>query len=161
MSAMSIGLFCSVHLWFDARSPVLNTRDARPRNSLDVNQVEAARARRQLHRIGRQRHALLCGPAREAGSSKRSLSWQSFPRVKEAKLEKVALIKEVNATFGIAPGIDSARPALLPPWPKSVFLAATGCNRLAIDDGERGKVGHLAAEALGMAAGEPLRCFRA
>ena len=45
-----------------------------------------------------------------------------FPAVKEAKLEKAALIKEVRATFGVPPGIDAARPdsgiaAPLPaPW---------------------------------------------
>ena len=45
-----------------------------------------------------------------------------FPRVKEAKLEKVALVKEVRATFGVPPGIDAARPAAVSPWP-NCFLA--------------------------------------
>ena len=45
-----------------------------------------------------------------------------FPAIKEAKLEKAALIKEVRATFGVPPGIDSVRPPSASPWP-NCFLA--------------------------------------
>ena len=56
---------CSVHLWFDREITEPRTRRAAgPRDSLDVQPVEAAsRARRALHRIGGQRHAVLCGAA--------------------------------------------------------------------------------------------------
>jgi len=84
-----------------------------------------------------------------------------FPRVKEAKLEKVALVKEMHATFGVPPGIDSARPAAHSPWP-NLFLAgdwiATGWPS-TMESAARS--GHLAAEALGMSAENPLRCFEA
>ena len=45
-----------------------------------------------------------------------------FPMVKEAKLLKSALIKEVRATFGVPPGVDASRPGAVSPWP-NCFLA--------------------------------------
>jgi zeta-carotene desaturase len=82
-----------------------------------------------------------------------------FPRVKKAKLKKVALVKEMHATFGVFPGIDSARPTAISPWP-NLFLAGdwvqTGWPS-TMESAARS--GHLAAEALGMSAENPLRCF--
>lgn len=78
-----------------------------------------------------------------------------FPAAREAKVEKAALIKEVRATFGVAPGIDSARPASKSPWPQ-FFLAgdwtATGWPS-TMESAARS--GHLAAEAVSFAAGDP------
>ena len=77
-----------------------------------------------------------------------------FPRVKEAKLEKVALVKEVRATFGVPPGIDAARPTAVSPWP-NCFLAgdwtATGWPS-TMESAARS--GHLAAEAVCLTEGE-------
>jgi zeta-carotene desaturase len=82
-----------------------------------------------------------------------------FPRVREAKLEKVALVKEVLATFGVPPGIDASRPSAVSPWP-SLFLAGdwvqTGWPS-TMESAARS--GHLAAERLAVEAGEPLKCF--
>ncbi len=82
-----------------------------------------------------------------------------FPSVKEAKLEKIALIKEIHATFGVPPGIDSARPTALSPWP-NLFLAGdwvqTGWPS-TMESAARS--GHVAAEALGMEAEVPLKCY--
>jgi zeta-carotene desaturase len=82
-----------------------------------------------------------------------------FPSVKEAKLEKVALVKEVNATFGVPPGIDAARPTALSPWP-NCFLAgdwtATGWPS-TMESAARS--GHLAAQELGLGAENPLHCL--
>jgi zeta-carotene desaturase len=78
-----------------------------------------------------------------------------FPRVNEARLEKVALVKEVRATFGVPPGIDASRPAAISPWP-NLFLAgdwtATGWPS-TMESAARS--GHLAAEAVCESAGEP------
>jgi zeta-carotene desaturase len=77
-----------------------------------------------------------------------------FPRVKEAKLEKVVLVKEVRATFGVPPGIDAARPTAVSPWP-NCFLAgdwtATGWPS-TMESAARS--GHLAAEAVCLTEGE-------
>ena len=45
-----------------------------------------------------------------------------FPVVREAKLTKATVIKEVNATFSPAPGSDALRPSNHSPWPR-LFLA--------------------------------------
>jgi uncharacterized protein with NAD-binding domain and iron-sulfur cluster len=78
-----------------------------------------------------------------------------FPRVNEARLEKVALIKEVRATFGVPPGIDASRPPAVSPWP-NCFLAGdwvrTGWPS-TMESAARS--GHLAAEALCVTVGEP------
>jgi zeta-carotene desaturase len=76
-----------------------------------------------------------------------------FPAVKEAKLIKAALVKEVRATFGVPPGIDAARPGAISPWP-GLFLAGdwvrTGWPS-TMESAARS--GHLAAEAVCAAAG--------
>ena len=71
-----------------------------------------------------------------------------FPAVASAKLEKAALVKEMRATFGVPPGIDSARPHAASPWPNCFLAGDWTCNWLAIDDGKRSASGHLAAEAI-------------
>jgi len=45
-----------------------------------------------------------------------------FPIVREAKLTKATVIKEVHATFSPAPGSDAFRPSYKTPWP-GLFLA--------------------------------------
>ncbi|MGA2905556.1 MAG: hydroxysqualene dehydroxylase HpnE [Candidatus Korobacteraceae bacterium] len=45
-----------------------------------------------------------------------------FPIVREAKLTKATVVKEVHATFSPAPGSDAFRPSNRTPWPK-LFLA--------------------------------------
>jgi len=152
---------CSVHLWFDREitsleHAVLLDREihwmynqsklqGRGGNYLELV-VSATRSFAALPREAAIQQAL------------RELA-EFFPRVKEAKLEKVALVKEVNATFGVAPGIDSARPTALSPWP-NLFLAGdwvqTGWPS-TMESAARS--GHLAAEALGMEAEEPLKCY--
>jgi zeta-carotene desaturase len=45
-----------------------------------------------------------------------------FPIVREAKLTKATVIKEVHATFSPSPGSDAFRPSHRTPWPR-LFLA--------------------------------------
>jgi squalene-associated FAD-dependent desaturase len=45
-----------------------------------------------------------------------------FPAVREAKLTKATVIKEVHATFSPTPGSDAYRPSHTSPWPR-LFLA--------------------------------------
>ncbi|MDE3149150.1 MAG: FAD-dependent oxidoreductase, partial [Acidobacteriota bacterium] len=78
-----------------------------------------------------------------------------FPLVKEAKLEKAAFVKEVRATFGVPPGIDAARPRAASPWP-NLFLAGDWTATAWPSTMESAaRSGHLAAEAICTAAGEP------
>jgi zeta-carotene desaturase len=71
-----------------------------------------------------------------------------FPTIKEAKLEKAALIKEVRATFGVPPGIDGVRPPTASPWP-NCFLAGDWISTGWPSTMESAaRAGHLAADAL-------------
>ena len=150
---------CSVHLWFDREiteleHAVLLDREihwmynqsrlqGRPGNYIELV-VSATRAFAAL-------------PRDEAiGQALRELA-EFFPSVKSAKVEKVALIKEVRATFGVPPGMDAARPGAVSPWP-NLFLAGdwvrTGWPS-TMESAARS--GHLAAEAVCAAAGRPRR----
>lgn len=70
-----------------------------------------------------------------------------FPIVKEAKVLKAAVIKEVYATYSISPGLDQFRPTAISPWAR-VFLAGdwTATGWPATMEGAV-RSGYLAAEA--------------
>ena len=76
-----------------------------------------------------------------------------FPAVREAKLTKATVIKEIHATFSPVPGSDAYRPSHTSPWPR-LFLAgdwtATGWPS-TMEGAVRS--GYGAAEALTRAAG--------
>ncbi|HLY99567.1 MAG TPA: hydroxysqualene dehydroxylase HpnE [Candidatus Angelobacter sp.] len=78
-----------------------------------------------------------------------------FPIVKEAKVVKAAVIKEVYATYSVLPGLDSYRPEAKTAWP-NIFLAGdwTATDWPATMEGAV-RSGYLAAEALAEAAGDP------
>ena len=148
---------CSVHLWFDREiteleHAVLLDREihwmynqsrlqGRDGNYIELV-VSATRAFAAL-----PREAAIAQALRELG--------EFFPLVKAAKLEKVALVKEVRATFGVPPGIDALRPGAVSPWP-SLFLAGdwlqTGWPS-TMESAARS--GHVAAEAVCFGAGGP------
>ena len=155
---------CSVHLWFDREITELdhavlldrelhwlyNKGKLQPWRSLKGSYVElVVSTSRSFAAMERQ----------QAIDLALSELKEFFPAARVAKLEKVALIKEVRATFGVPPGIDSARPYEVSPWPR-LYLAGDW-----IDTGwpstmeSAARSGHLAAEELGMEAENPLRCF--
>ena len=80
-----------------------------------------------------------------------------FPAVRQAKLVKAAVIKEVRATFSVTPGIDMYRPGPATAWPH-LFLAGDW-TATAWPSTMEGAVrsGNLAAEAVTKAAGKPRR----
>jgi zeta-carotene desaturase len=71
-----------------------------------------------------------------------------FPIVKEAKVLKAAVIKEIYATYSILPGLDQYRPKAGTPWTR-VFVAGdwTATDWPATMEGAV-RSGYLAAEAL-------------
>jgi squalene-associated FAD-dependent desaturase len=76
-----------------------------------------------------------------------------FPSVKEAKVLKAAVIKEIYATYSILPGLDGFRPDAKSPWPR-LFLAGDWIATewpATMEGAVRG--GYLAAEALTQSAG--------
>jgi squalene-associated FAD-dependent desaturase len=80
-----------------------------------------------------------------------------FPLVKEAKLEKAQVIKEVRATFSATPGLEQLRPPARTGL-KNFFLAGdwTRSGWPATMEGAV-RSGYLAAEAVAEAAGLPAR----
>lgn len=77
-----------------------------------------------------------------------------FPTVKEAKVVKAAVIKEVYATYAIMPGLDEYRPPARTGWPR-IFLAGdwTATGWPATMEGAV-RSGYLAAEAVVEALGQ-------
>jgi squalene-associated FAD-dependent desaturase len=78
-----------------------------------------------------------------------------FPGVKEAKLVKATVIKEVHATYSVAPGLDQYRPEAKTNWPR-LFLSGdwTATGWPATMEGAV-RSGYLAAEAITESAGQP------
>jgi zeta-carotene desaturase len=78
-----------------------------------------------------------------------------FPAVREAKLEKAHVVKEVRATFSAHPGLESRRPPSATAV-RNLFLAGdwTRSGWPATMEGAV-RSGYLAAEAVTKAAGEP------
>ncbi len=77
-----------------------------------------------------------------------------FPKAKEAKVVKAAVIKEIFATYSIVPGLDRYRPPAKTEWPR-LFLAGdwTATGWPATMEGAV-RSGYLAAEALTESAGQ-------
>jgi zeta-carotene desaturase len=78
-----------------------------------------------------------------------------FPTVREAKLVKATVIKEIYATYAVLPGLDKFRPAAKTQWPR-IFLAGdwTATGWPATMEGAV-RSGYLAAEALTEYLGHP------
>lgn len=83
-----------------------------------------------------------------------------FPVVREARLLKAAVTKEVRATYSIRPQLDQVRPTSQSPWP-NIFLAGdwTATGWPATMEGAA-RSGYLAAEALTLAAGSPRKLLQ-
>jgi zeta-carotene desaturase len=152
---------CSVHLWFDREVTELKHAVLLDREiHWMYNQSKLqGRGGHYIELVVSATRAFAALERKEAIELALRELAEFFPRVKEAKLLKAALIKEMHATFGVPPGIDAARPTAASSWP-NLFLAgdwtATGWPS-TMESAARS--GHLAAEALGLSAENPLRCF--
>ncbi len=153
---------CSVHLWFDREITELEHAVLLDREihwMYNQSKLQTGRGGHYIELVVSATRAFAALDRNDAiALALRELA-EFFPEVKEARLEKVALIKEVRATFGVPPGIDAARPSAVSPWP-NLFLAGdwvrTGWPS-TMESAARS--GHLAAEALALQAGEPLTCL--
>ena len=149
---------CSVHLWFDREITELEHAVLLDREihwMYNQSRLQTGRGGHYVELVVSATRAFAALKREDAISQALEELGEFFPRAKEAKLEKVALVKEVRATFGVPPGIDASRPAAVSPWP-NCFLAGdwtrTGWPS-TMESAARS--GHLAAEALCLALGEP------
>jgi len=148
---------CSVHLWFDRELTELEHAVLLDREihwMYNQSRLQTGRGGHYIELVVSATRAFAALTREEAIKQALAELAEFFPRVKEAKLEKVALVKEVRATFGVPPGIDASRPSAVSPWP-NCFLAgdwiATGWPS-TMESAARS--GHLAAEALCLSMGE-------
>ncbi|MDR3738121.1 MAG: hydroxysqualene dehydroxylase HpnE [Terracidiphilus sp.] len=149
---------CSVHLWFDRAITDLDHAVLLDREihwMYNQSRLQRGRKGHYIELVVSATRAFAALPREAAIQQALAELAEFFPGVKEAKLVKVALVKEVRATFGVPPGIDAARPTAVSPW-SNCFLAgdwtATGWPS-TMESAARS--GHLAAEALCLANGEP------
>jgi zeta-carotene desaturase len=160
------GPICSVHLWFDREITELDHAvllDSEIHWLYNKSRLQPWRKTKgsylELVVSASQKFAAL---SREEAIelAVRELA-EFFPEVAAAKLEKAALVKEVRATFTVPPGIDAARPSATSPWPNCVLAGdwiATGWPS-TMESAARS--GHLAAEAVCAAIGEPRKFLNA
>ena len=148
---------CSVHLWFDREITDLDHAVLLDREIhwlYNQSRLQTGRGGHYIELVVSATRAFAALPREEAiGQAVEELK-EFFPVAVSAKVEKVALVKEVRATFGVPPGIDDSRPSAISPWP-NCFLAgdwtATGWPS-TMESAARS--GHLAAEALCLSIGE-------
>ena len=148
---------CSVHLWFDREITDLDHAVLLDREihwMYNQSRLQKGRGGHYIELVVSATRAFAALSREQAIKQALAELAEFFPRAKEARLEKVALVKEVRATFGVPPGIDDSRPKSISPWPHC-FLAgdwtATGWPS-TMESAARS--GHLAAEALCLAMGE-------
>ena len=149
---------CSVHLWFDHEITELEHAVLLDREihwMYNQSRLQTGRGGHYIELVVSGTRAFAALNREEAIRQALEELGEFFPRVREAKLEKVALVKEVLATFGVPPGIDASRPSAVSPWP-NCFLAGdwtrTGWPS-TMESAARS--GHLAAEALCLNLGDP------
>jgi len=154
---------CSVHIWFDREITELEHAVLLDREiHWMYNQSRLqGRGGNYIELVVSATRAFAALPRDEAiAQALRELA-EFFPLVRGAKVEKVVLVKEVRATFGVPPGIDAARPSAISPWP-NLFLAGDWAQTGWPSTMESGvRSGHLAAEAICAAAEKPRRILDA
>jgi zeta-carotene desaturase len=155
---------CSVHLWFDREitdlpHAVLLDREIHWMYNKSVLQLWRKTKGSYLELVQSASRKFAALERHQAIDQALAELAEFFPTIKEAKLEKAALVKEVRATFGVPPGIDTLRPSAISPW-HNCFLAGDWVSTGWPSTMESAvRSGHLAAEALGIEAERPVFCF--
>ena len=143
-----------IHLWFDR--PVTSLPHA---TLLDrtIQWMFNKKEGRHIQTVVSASRSMLEMPRQEIIDLAVRELGEFFPLVKEARLEKAQVIKEVRATFSAAPGLESLRPVAGTNL-RNFFLAGdwTRSGWPATMEGAV-RSGYLAAEAVCEAAGVPAR----
>jgi squalene-associated FAD-dependent desaturase len=153
---------CSAHLWFDREITELdhavlldreihwlfNRSKLQPWRRQEGSYIEIEVSASRVF-AARERNGAIELTLRELA--------EFFPAVSQAKLVKAALVKEVRATFGVPPGIDAFRPAVVSPWPHCVLAGDWTATGWPSTMESAARSGHLAAEAVCTAMGRPRR----
>jgi zeta-carotene desaturase len=153
------GPICSVHLWFDREITQLEHAVLLDREihwMYNKSRLQPGRNRKgsYLELVVSASHSFAALSREEAIDLALRELGEFFPAVKEAKLEKAVLVKEVRATFTVPPGIDSARPGSTSPWPHCVLAGDWTATGWPSTMESAARSGHLAAEAVCKALGD-------
>jgi len=149
---------CSVHLWFDREITDLEHAVLLDREihwMYNKSRLQPWRNGKgsylELVQSASRRFAAL--PREQAIAQALDELAEFFPAVREAKLEKATLVKEMRATFGVPPGVDRFRPAAKSPWPNCVLAGDWTATAWPSTMESAARSGHLAAEAVCAALG--------
>ena len=151
---------CSVHLWFDREVTALEHAvllDSEVHWMYNKSRLQPWRKAKgsYLELVVSASHAF-ASLSREQAIELAVLELAKFfPEAATAKLEKAVLVKEMRATFTVPPGIDSARPGPVSPWPNCVLAGDWIQTGWPSTMESAARSGHLAAEAVCAAFGSP------
>ena len=150
-----------IHLWFDREvtplpHAVLLDRTIQwmfQKSKLHEDRVATATSGSYLELVVSASRSLVEKSRQEVIDLAMAELVEFFPGVKDAKLLKATVIKEIYATYSVLPGLDPYRPAFQTAWPR-LFLAGdwTATHWPATMEGAV-RSGYMAAEALTQAAG--------
>jgi zeta-carotene desaturase len=156
---------CSVHLWFDREITSLDHAVLLDR---EIHWLYN-KSRLQPWRRGAGSYVeLVVSASREFAARSRDQAIaqavaelaEFFPAVREARLEKATLVKEVHATFGVPPGVDATRPGAISPWPNCYLAGDWTATGWPSTMESAARSGHLAAEAVCRQLGQPQTFLR-
>ena len=149
---------CSVHLWFDREITELEHAVLLDREIhwiYNQSKLQTGRGGHYIELVVSATRAFAALSSKAAIQLALGELAEFFPRVKEAKLEKATLVKEMYATFGVPPGIDEARPTAASPWPQLFLAGDWTATSWPSTMESSARSGHLAAEAVCQSLGEP------
>lgn len=143
----------SVHLWFDRPitdlpHAVLLDREIHWMYNKSVLQPWRKHEGSYLELVQSASRAFAARERNEAIQQALHELIEFFPQAKQAKLEKAALVKEVRATFGVPPGIDSQRPTAISPWPNCLLAGDWISTGWPSTMESAARSGHIAADEL-------------
>jgi zeta-carotene desaturase len=154
LSAFSHSPITGIHLWFDR--PVTDLPHATLLDRTIQWMFNKDRGRYVQVVVSASRSLVNMPRDDVIGLAVRELG-EFLPEVREARLEKAHVVKEVRATFSARPGLEQSRPAARTRY-QNLFLAGdwTRSGWPATMEGAV-RSGYLAAEAITEAAGAPAR----
>jgi squalene-associated FAD-dependent desaturase len=143
----------SVHLWFDRQitdlpHAVLLDREIHWMYNKSVLQPWRKHRGSYLELVQSASRAFAARERNAAIDQALTELAEFFPQVREARLEKAALVKEVRATFGVPPGIDELRPSAAAPWPNCLLAGDWVSTGWPSTMESAARSGHMAADAL-------------
>jgi squalene-associated FAD-dependent desaturase len=149
---------CSVHLWFDREITELDHAVLLDREihwMYNKGRIQPWRKSCYLELVVSASRTFAALSQEQAVARSVGELAEFFPAVRSARLQKSAMVKEVNATFGVPPGVDSLRAPPASPWPNCLLAGDWTATGWPSTMESAARSGHAAAEAVLAAMGKP------